>query len=69
MCVHLHSKLILSKINLTSFRHWYAGGGDAVLLPPLTSKRNPKNPSQIRIKSGYRNYDLVLDALDFLSGI
>ena len=56
-------------IILTSFRHRCAGGGDAVLLPPLNSKRNPKNPSQIRIKTDYRNYDSVLDNLDFLSGV
>ena len=42
MCVYLCTKFQVSSIILTSFRQ-------GVILPPLTVKQPPKNPSKIRV--------------------
>ena len=43
MSVYLRAKFQVSSITLTSFRL-------GVILPPPTSKRTPKKPTQIRVK-------------------
>ena len=46
MCVYLHTKSQVSSIILTSFIQ----GINFNPLPPLTSIRTPKKPTQIRVK-------------------
>ena len=45
MCGYLRTKFQVSSISLTSFRQ-----GVILPLPPTTSKRTPKKPTQIRAK-------------------
>ena len=57
MDVYLRAKFYVSSIILTSFRQ--DGGGEGVgegnFTPlPLTSKRTPKKPTQIRVKNNIR---------------
>ena len=50
MGVYLRAKFEVSSLIATGFRQ--AGGGEVILsLPPPTSKRTPKNPTQIRVNS------------------
>ena len=46
MGVYLRAKFGVSSIILTGFRQW-----SNFTPPPLTSKRTPKNPTQIRVNS------------------
>ena len=59
MCVYLRAKFEVSSIILTSFRLGGEGEGVILTLPP-TSRRTPKNATQIRVnksKKILRNMD------------
>ena len=50
MCLYLRTKFEVCSTILTSFRQGWGWGEVGDIFNPTTSKRTPKNPTQIKVK-------------------